>query len=81
MRCCHFVHVDVAPCQKVRLKFACLTIQSPLVNSVPWYSMTGCTGVDPPTVQSYNPFRGLPLICATPASTHQMNERSIANTG
>ena len=42
-------------------------LNSPFVNSVPWYNNEcRCTMVDTQTMQSYNPFRGLHLICASP---------------
>ena len=44
-----------------------LKYKSPLVKQCTFGTMTGLyQGVDTPTMQSYNPFRGLHLICATP---------------
>ena len=48
-----------------------LQYKSPLVNSV-LGTMSGCTGGGHPTMQSYNPFRGLHLMLL-PLPLSQMN--------
>ena len=53
---------DKWPRRRTKHKLPCNT--KPSRNSVPWYNEWLYRGGGHPTMQSYNPFRGLHLICA-----------------